>query len=137
MNTITNTSYKVVMYRHCILGVNNINASSPQKALEMFKTALTFAPSLEEASSFIEVDEDFPPTEISVYEEENYTKVLTIKTESIENLVNLPSVPQTESDYSNLVSIRTLLTLHQNNDKGKDTRPLFNLITNLLNLYRR
>jgi hypothetical protein len=43
-----------------------VHAKTPEQAVELFKTALLYAPSLKDVVDSIELDEDHPPTRIAV-----------------------------------------------------------------------
>lgn len=135
------TNYKVTMYQACMLHTE-IQAETPEQALEMFKSTVLYSFSLKEAVDSIEIDEDYAPTRIvvSLSEEKDsddcLTTVLVEDTPDVQTLKNLLSVPQTESEYTRLVDVIALALFEAVNDNPESPLcPLLDFVCGLISAY--
>ena len=126
--------FKVTMYRACLLHTE-IQAETPEQALNKVKSAMLLAPSLEDAVDSIELDEDYDTTRITVSlseaETEDNFNVLVKVTPDVQTLKNLLAIPQTEEEYKTLILILQSL-LKENNSLYQ---PLIGLISGLTHDY--
>ena len=125
-------NYNVVIYRPCYFKVSDINANTPKEAVEKAEE-YAYSKGLDSACEYVEVDEDFEPTRITVTDAdaEEYTEVLVKDTPDVQTLKNLLSVPQTESEYNTMFTIRNKLL----DDNLTRYQPLIDLVSSLMHSY--
>jgi len=132
------TNYNVVIYRPCYYKVSDINANTPEEAIEKVERHVSEYGLASSIMDYVETDDDFEPTRITVTDAdaEEYTEVLVKGTPDVQTLKNLLSVPQTESEYTRLVDVIALSLFEAVNDNPESPLcPLLAFVCGLISVY--